>query len=114
MKNYGFIRVAAATIGTRVCNPTYNVGSIKSQIDKAVAAQASIIAFPELSISGYSCGDLFGHRLLLDKCEEAVVEIAEYSYEKNLTIIVGAPVSHNGRLYNAAVVINDGSLPAAT
>ena len=110
MKNYGFIRVAAATIGTRVCNPTYNVGSIKSQIDKAVAAQASIIAFPELSISGYSCGDLFGHRLLLDKCEEAVVEIAEYSYEKNLTIIVGAPVSHNGRLYNAAVVIKDGEV----
>ena len=110
MKNYGFIRVAAATIGTRVCNPTYNVESIKSQIDKAVAAQVSIIAFPELSISGYSCGDLFGQRLLLDKCEETVAEIAEYSYEKNLTIIAGAPVSHNGRLYNAAVVIKDGEV----
>ena len=60
MKNYGFIRVAAATMATKVANATSNVRhAMKSLIDLAYEREVSLIVFPELSISGYSCGDLF-------------------------------------------------------
>ena len=111
MKNYGFIRVAAATIGTRVANPSFNAGNaIKSMIDKGYESEISLMVFPELSISGYSCGDLFNQRLLLNRCEEMVSELVEYSFEKNMAIVVGAPVPFNGRLYNCAIVIKDGEV----
>ena len=111
MKNYGFIRVAAATMGTKVANPSSNAReAIKSLIDKAYEREVSLIVFPELSISGYSCGDLFNQRLLLNRCEEMVGELVEYSFEKNMAIVVGAPVPFNGRLYNCAIVIKDGEL----
>ena len=111
MKNYGFIRVAAATMGTKVANTSFNAGhAIKSLIDNAYEREVSLIVFPELSISGYSCGDLFNQRLLLDRCEEMVAKLAEYSYEKNMAIVAGSPVPFNGRLYNCAVVIKDGEV----
>ena len=88
MKNYGFIRVAAATMGTKVANPSSNAReAIKSLIDKAYEREVSLIVFPELSISGYSCGDLFNQRLLLNRCEEMVGELVEYSFEKNMAIV---------------------------
>ena len=111
MKNFGFIRVAAATMATKVAYPGYNANqTIKALIDKAFDNGVSIIAFPELSICGYSCGDLFSQSLLLKRCEEEIAAIAEYSYEKNMAIVVGSPVAYNGRLYNCAVVIKDGEV----
>ena len=111
MKNYGFIRVAAATMATKVANATFNVRhAMKSLIDLAYEKEVSLIVFPELSISGYSCGDLFNQRLLLDRCEEMVAKLAEYSYEKNMAVVAGAPVPYNGRLYNCAVIIKDGEV----
>ena len=111
MKNYGFIRVAAATMPTKIANATFNVRhAMKSLIDMAYEKEVSLIVFPELSISGYSCGDLFSQRLLLDRCEEMVAKLAEYSYEKNMAIVAGAPVPYNGRLYNCAIVIKDGEV----
>ena len=111
MKNYGFIRVAAATMATKVANATYNVRhTMKSLIDLAYEKEISLIVFPELSISGYSCGDLFSQRLLLDRCEEMVAKLAEYSFEKNMAMVAGAPVPYNGRLYNCAIVIKDGEV----
>ena len=110
MKNYGFIRVAAATIPTKVASPLSNAETIIRQIEEAQDKSVSLIVFPELCISGYSCGDLFSQRLLLDRCEEVVARIAGLSYEKNMAIVVGAPVPHNGRLYNCAVIIKDGEV----
>ena len=110
MDRFGFIRVAAARLQTRPANPTSNAESIKVLIDEAVNQEASVIVFPELSISGYSCGDLFGQSLLLKKCEAEVAELAEYSYEKDLAVVVGVPVPYNGRLYNCAVIIKDGEV----
>ena len=111
MKNYGFIRVAAATVGTKVANPSFNAGhAIRSMIAKAYENEVSLIVFPELSISGYGCGDLFNQRLLLNRCEEMVSELVEYSFEKNMAIVVGAPIPFNGRLYNCAIVIKDGEV----
>ena len=111
MKNYGFIRVAAATMATRVANPGYNAGeAITALINKAEQSGVSILVFPELSVSGYSCGDLFGQRMLLDRCEEEIAHLAELSFEKNMAVIVGVPVPFNGRLYNCAAIIKDGEV----
>lgn len=111
MDNYGLIRVAAATMSTKVAYPGWNAGTpIKSLIDEACAKEVSLLAFPELCISGYSCGDLFGQNLLLRKCEEQVADLAAYSHEKHIAIVVGAPVQYNGKLYNCAVVIMDGEV----
>ena len=111
MNNYGLIRVAAATMSTKVAHPGWNSRwPICSLIDKACEKQVSLLVLPELCLTGYSCGDLFAQTLLLKKCEEEVAFLAEYSYEKNLAIVVGAPVSFNGRLYNCAIVIKDGEV----
>ena len=110
MKNFGFIRVAAATTGVKVADTGFNGASIRKQMEEACCREISLIVFPELSVCGYSCGDLFGQRLLLERCEEEIMKIAESSYEKNMAVVVGAPVPYNGRLYNCAVVIKDGEV----
>ena len=111
MKNYGFIRVAAASMATRVAHPEFNAKEpMEALITEACEKGVSIIAFPELCVSGYSCGDLFSQKLLLTKCEEAIAELAEFSYEKNIAIVAGVPVPYNGRLYNCAAVIKDGEV----
>ena len=111
MDNYGLLRVAAASIGTKTAYPGWNANwPIRSLIDEACEKGVSILVFPELCISGYSCGDLFGQNLLLKKCEEQVAYLAEYSNEKNMAIVVGSPVPFGGRLYDCAVVIKDGKV----
>ena len=111
MNNYGLIRVAASAIATRVACPVWNwENAIRPIIDEAGEKAVSLLVFPELCVSGYSCGDLFGQTQLLKKCEEQVAAIAEYSNEKNMAIVVGAPVAFNGRLYNCAIVIKDGKV----
>ena len=77
MNNYGLIRVAAATMSTKVAHPGWNSRwPIRSLIDEACEKQVSLLVFPELCLSGYSCSDLFGQTLLLKKCEEEVASLA--------------------------------------
>lgn len=108
MENYGFIRVSAAVPKVKVAGVEYNKEAIMSMIDKAEADRVSIIVFPELSITGYTCGDLFGQRLLIQKAEAAVKSIREHTRGKSLTVIVGAPVNFRNKLYNCALVIRGG------
>ena len=111
MKNFGFIRTAAASIQTRVANPSFNVReSIRNAVLEAEGKGVSLLVFPELSVSGYSCGDLFGQSVLLKKCEEEIGWLSGFSFEKNMAIVVGAPVPYNGRLYDCAIVIKDGEI----
>ena len=111
MNNYSFIRTVAAAIQTRVANPSYNVGTaIKNAVANAFVNKASLVVFPELSVSGYSCGDLFNQSFLLKKCEEEIARLAEFSKDKELAIIVGAPVSFNCKIYNCAVIIYEGEV----
>ena len=101
----------AASVYTKVANPSFNVRtSIKNRILEAVENEVSLVVFPELSASSYSCGDLFFQNQLLRKCEDEIAWLAEYSFEKDLAIIVGAPVKFNGHLYNCAVIIKDGEV----
>lgn len=111
MTDFGFIRAAAASISTRVANPTYNARTaIRNAIVEAEKKEVSLLVLPELSVSGYSCGDLFHQSLLLKKCEEEVAWLAELTYEKDMAVVAGAPVSYNGRLYNCAIVMKDGEV----
>ena len=110
MKNYGFIRTAAAVPAVRVADVTYNVAEICRLLSEAFEKEVSLVAFPELSLTGYSCGDLFGQSLLIKGAEDGVKKIVEFSRGKALTIVVGAPVSFRCRLYSCAVVIRNGNI----
>ena len=110
MKNYGFIRTAAAVPAVRLADVTYNVAEICRLLGEAFEKEVSLVALPELSLTGYSCGDLFGQSLLIKGAEDGVKKIVEFSRGKALTIVVGAPVSYRCRLYSCAVVIRNGNI----
>ncbi len=106
----GFIKVAAYTPEVRVADVSYNVQRIIEGIERAYTEGVAVLAFPELSVTGYTCGDLFLHRTLIDAAEEGVLQIAEATKEKEMLVIVGAPVRGSGALYDAAVVIRKGEI----
>ena len=110
MKNYGFIRTAAAVPAVRIADVEYNVAEICRLAGEAFEKEVSLVVFPELSVTGYSCADLFGQNLLVKAAEEGVKKIMEFSRGKALTIIVGAPVAYRSRLYDCAVVLRNGNV----
>ena len=87
-----------------------NVEEICRLAEIAENEQVSILAFPELSVTGYSCGDLFAQELLVSRAEEGVKRLKTFSRGKSLTLVVGVPVRVRGSLYNCAAVIQNGSL----
>jgi NAD+ synthase (glutamine-hydrolysing) len=105
-----FIKVAAACPLTKVGNIRYNVDEIKKCIDKAFNDSNKIIVFPELCITSYTCGDLFLQKRLLDCSLDAINEICEYSFDKDILILVGAPLEYNSSLFNCAFVIFGGKI----
>ena len=107
---FGFIRVAAATPRVKVADVEANVEEICRMAEIAENEQVSILAFPELSVTGYSCGDLFAQELLVSRAEEGVKRLKTFSRGKSLTLVVGVPVRVRGSLYNCAAVIQNGSL----
>lgn len=107
-KNFGFIRVAAASPVVKVADVNRNISNICEQIDLAEKDKVSLLVFPELCVTGYTCGDLFTQTSLLEASEKAVRNLKEYIRGKQLTVVVGAPVPFRGRLYNCAIVIRHG------
>lgn len=107
---FGFIRVAAATPRVKVADVDANVEEICRMAEIAENEQVSILAFPELSVTGYSCGDLFAQELLVSRAEEGVKRLKTFSRGKSLTLVVGVPIRVRGSLYNCAAVIQNGSL----
>lgn len=110
MEDYGLFRVAAAVPCVKVADIDHNMKAIVGLIDKAETEGASLVVFPELSVTGYTCGDLFSQDLLLRKAEEAVAKIMAFTRGKFITVIVGVPVQFCGKLYNCAAVIRNGGL----
>ena len=110
MKNYGFIRVAAAIPSVRVADVSYNLEQIKAQISEAEKKGVEILVFPELCLTGYTCQDLFAQRLLIDEAEQAVVALREFTTDKRIAVIVGVPVDTGKLLLNCAAVICNGWL----
>ena len=110
MKNYGFIRTAAAVPVVRIADVTYNTAEICRLAGEAFDKKVSLVVFPELSMTGYSCGDLFFQNLLVKGAEDGVRKVLEFSRGKDMTIVVGAPVPYRSRLYSCAVVIRNGNV----
>ncbi|MCO7176233.1 NAD(+) synthase [Sporolactobacillus kofuensis] len=110
MTALNFIRVAAACPVTRVADVRANVDNIKKCIDEAVDQKVKLIVFPELSITSYTCADLFLQKVLLDESEAGVKTICEYSKGKDLLIAVGAPLYAQTNVYNCAYLIFEGKV----
>ncbi len=110
MNNYGFIRTAAAVPEVKVADVSHNVSEICGIASAAFSDGASLTVFPELSVTGYSCGDLFAQALLISAAENGVRKIVEFSRGKAMTIVAGAPVPYRSKLYNCAVVIRNGNI----
>lgn len=110
MNEYGYVKVGASTLELKVSDTIYNVQMMKKQIDEAVNKNIQIISFPELSITGYTCGDLFNQDILIDKAYEGLKDLVDYSKDKMIVIIVGSPIKCENKLYNCAVVINNGKI----
>lgn len=105
---FGFITVAAAIPSVKVADTEYNIKQIEDFVAQAEGRGVEIIVFPELSVTGYSCQDLFLQQLLVEQAEVAVMQLLDFSRKLDIICIVGAPVNISGSLYNCAVVIQHG------
>ena len=106
----GFIKCAAVGIKIQVANPEYNSQAILDKMNECAGRGAKVIVFPELALSGYTCGDLFLHEQLIKGCKEELKQIIAYSADVDAIVFVGFPFEWKGNLYNAAAVISKGEL----
>ena len=108
--DYGMVRVAAVVPQVNVADVEGNVAHLIESVDQAVGMGASIVATPELCVTGYTCGDLFGNDLLLGAAEQALVDLNEHYRNTSVMIVLGAPLRCNGHLFNCAVILNHGEM----
>ena len=104
----GYVRVEVVTPDIKVADCIFNTEQICSRIDKAYDAQVSVIVFPEMCITGYTCNDLFLQDTLLSDAQKSLAMITEYTKGKNMLTVVGLPFEYCNKLYNVAAVIKDG------
>ena len=108
--NYGFVKVAAAVPSVKVGDCRYNANQIEKEIIIADGKGVQVIVFPELSITGYTCADLFAQQLLLEEAEMGLMQVLNSTRQLDIISIVGLPVPLNGSLLNAAAVIQKGKI----
>ena len=108
--DYGMVRVAAVVPQVNVADVEGNVAHLIASVNQAVGMGASIVATPELCVTGYTCGDLFGNDLLLEAAEQALVDLNEHYRNTSVMIVLGAPLRCNGHLFNCAVILNHGEM----
>ena len=107
---HGFVKVCAATVKIKVADVEFNTQRIIEAINESFEKGSSVTVFHELCISGYTCGDLFNQRLLLESVDKAIAKIAKATEGKDMLVFVGAPLVNGGKLYNCAVAISSGSV----
>lgn len=110
MKNFGFLRVAACSPEVSPADIDFNVDHICGTIEECIAENADMIVFPELSVTGYTCADLFDQSLLIEKAYGALREIAERFSNEQAVIVAGTPVRYGNRLFNCGAVIRSGEI----
>ena len=107
---HGFVKVAAAVPAVKVADVMYNVQEIERLIAMADAEHVEVVVFPELSITGYTCQDLFRERLLLDKAEEGLLRLIDFTRKLDVIAVVGMPIEVGWLLLNCAVVFQQGNI----
>ena len=106
----GFVKIAAATPDLRVADCAYNASEIVKQAKQAAAKGAHLVVFPELCLTGYTCGDLFLQRTLLDGALTALDTVRRETAELNAAVVVGLPLVQQGKLFNVAAVLCGGKI----
>lgn len=110
MDSFGHIRLAAAVPAVNVADVDFNFDAIVGMIEAAEAQHADILVLPELCITGYTCGDLFGQQALFDAAENAILRIAKVTENFNIFFVFGAPIRISGSLFNCAIAIRHGEI----
>ena len=108
--DYGFVKVASAIPTIKVADCDYNEKQIENLVVQAEGKGVEIICFPELCITGYTCGDLFSQQLLIDGSENALFKLLDFTRSLNIITIIGMPIQCRNCLLNAAVVIQGGKI----
>ena len=106
----GFIKVAVSTPDLRVADSSYNVERMIETAEKLAGQGVKLLAFPELSLTGYTCSDLFLQDALLKGAERALCDYVKRTEGLAMVSVLGMPLEHRGRLYNVAVVVNRGKI----
>lgn len=106
----GFVKIAAATPDLRVADCAYNASEIVKLARQAAAKGAHLVVFPELCLTGYTCGDLFLQRTLLDGAVAALDTVCRETAALNAAVVVGLPLVHQGKLFNVAAVLCGGKI----
>ncbi|MEG0963271.1 MAG: NAD(+) synthase [Lachnospiraceae bacterium] len=106
----GFVKVTAVTPKIKVADPVYNGQRILEKLKEAEEEKAVIVVFPELCITGYTCGDLFLQEILLEQAKNVLFEIAADTIDKNMLVFAGLPLAYQGKLYNVAAVMGNGKI----
>ena len=107
---YGYVRLGAAAPSIKVANCVYNADRIIETIQKAEAEECDLLVFPELSVTGYTCGDLFLQTRLLESARQETLRIAESTKGLACVAVIGLPVADGANLYNAAAVLFNGKI----
>ena len=110
---HGFIKVAAAVPFVRIADCQYNIEHIEAQVRQADAQGVEIMTFPELCITGYTCGDLFLKPFLIRQAQESLLELAHRTADTEVLFIVGMPILIESQLFNAAVALQGGRILGA-
>lgn len=108
--NYGYVRVEAAGNDVSIADPKANLQAIEAKVEKAIDNGVQLILFPELSLTGYTAGDLFLNKTLLHAAKKALLELRDFSKDKDIVIVVGVPLQLRNSLYNCAAVIVNGEI----
>lgn len=110
MENYGFIRVGAAKPAVKPGDVSFNISNIKKQIKEAEKEKVAVLVFPELSLTGYTCADLFFQSALQQEVMKALEDLRVFSSDITTAFVVGLPFHYKGRLYNCAALIHKGKV----
>ncbi len=109
-KKFGFMRVGASVPKIEISNVDFNVEEIKKVMDEAFKRGVEITLFPELSLTGYTCADLFLNEHLLKKASDGLIELKKYSKRVKGVFIVGVPIKADNQLFNCAAVLESGHI----
>ena len=108
--HHGYISCACAAPALRVADCAYNAAETVKWLEEAHAQGVQLLVFPELGLTGYTCGELFLQKALLDGAMDALMTVKEATEGKSMVVFVGLPVQWNHKLYNCAAVLHDGSI----
>jgi len=111
--NYGFVRVGVATPELKVADCKYNAEKIIEMMRDSEDKNIKIVAFPEMSITSYTCGDLFHQDVMLDEAEKQLLRILEATKNTDIIALLGMPLRVDSQLFNCAVVIQKGRILGA-